>query len=274
MPFFPQEAYQCGPAALATILASAGTAVTPAALAPQVFLPARRGSLQLELMAAARRHGHVPYVLEPRLVHMLQEVQAGNPVLVLQNLALSWNPYWHYAVVIGFDLPARQVILRSGRLERHVMALAVFERTWRRGAYWAMVSPPPGTLPATADERRYVEALSAFERVGSARAAAESYTLALERWPDSFVAWIGLGNSRYQRGDLRGAEAAYREAIRQHPDQGAAYNNLAHVLAEQSRLGEAEEAARLAVRLGGALRASAEETLQAILGARHGAERR
>ena len=34
VPFFPQKAYQCGPAALATVLGAAGFAVTPDELTP------------------------------------------------------------------------------------------------------------------------------------------------------------------------------------------------------------------------------------------------
>ena len=49
VPFFPQEEYQCGPAALATVLTWTGVNVTPAELAPQVYLPERQGSLQLEI---------------------------------------------------------------------------------------------------------------------------------------------------------------------------------------------------------------------------------
>ena len=150
VPFFPQTAYQCGPAALATVLTSAGAAVTPDALVPQVYIPERQGSLQFELLAASRRHGFIPYVLEPRLDDVLNEVATGTPVLVLQNLGLSWYPKWHYAVVVGFDLSAGQIILRSGREARHIVSLRVFERTWKRGGFWAMVSLPPDRLPHTA----------------------------------------------------------------------------------------------------------------------------
>jgi hypothetical protein len=62
-PFFPQEDFQCGPAALATVLVASGIAVTPEALAAEVFIPERRGSLAIELIGAARRHGRLPYVL-------------------------------------------------------------------------------------------------------------------------------------------------------------------------------------------------------------------
>ena len=49
VPFFPQQRYQCGPAALATVLSWSGAAVSPDALVPEIYLPARRGSLQIEL---------------------------------------------------------------------------------------------------------------------------------------------------------------------------------------------------------------------------------
>ncbi len=270
VPFFPQEAYQCGPAAAATVLAAAGASVTAEVLVAQVYVPERRGSLQLGLVAAVRRHGYVPYVLDPQLADLLKEVAAGHPVLVLQNLALNWYPKWHYAVVVGFDLEKRHLVLRSGQHRRHVTPLALFERTWRRGAYWAMVALSPAELPTTAKESRYIETVSALERNGHARAAAAAYQTALTRWPESYLAWIGLGNSRYALADPAGAESAYRQAIRYRPQAASAHNNLALVLAQQGRLPEAEAAARTAVRLGGALRTSAEHTLQEILAQRHG----
>src|SRR3954469_20068756 len=110
VPFFPQEDYQCGPAALATLINWSGTTITPAALVPQVYVPARKGSFQVEIVAAARGQGLLPYILKPELTALMAEISAGNPVMVLQNLGLSWHPTWHYAVAVGFDLPQRQII--------------------------------------------------------------------------------------------------------------------------------------------------------------------
>jgi hypothetical protein len=269
VPFYPQEAYQCGPAALATVLTAAGDTVKPEALVPEVYLPERHGSLQLELLAATRRHGYVAYVLEPQLAHVLTEVKAGNPVLVLQNLALSWYPKWHYAVVVGFDLAQDEIILRSGPEARHVISLQRFERTWRRSGYWAMVTVPPQRLPATAAEMRYVPAIVGLERAQHWQAAATAYGSALARWPGDLIAELGLGNSRYALRDLAGAEAAYQQAIHDHADAAPAYNNLAQVLAEQGRLHEAEQTARAAVHLGGPFVANARDTLREILELQH-----
>ncbi len=265
VPFFPQTAYQCGPAALATVLTWAGAAVTPDALVPKVYIPERQGSLQFELLAASRRHGFISYVLEPRLDDVLNEVATGTPVLVLQNLGLSWYPKWHYAVVVGFDLSAGQIILRSGREARRIVSLRVFERTWKRGGFWAMVSLPPGRLPHTAQAMPYVQAILGLERLQHWDDVIVAYNTALSRWPGNLAAQIGLGNSHYALDELPQAEAAYRRATRDHPNAAPAFNNLAQVLADQGQLEEAEQAVRQAVYLGGPLLERYEQTLQQIL---------
>lgn len=152
VPFFPQQQYQCGPAALAMAMSAAGTDITPEALVSQIYLPQRKGSLQAEVLAAARRHGMLAYRLSPELSDVLTEVAAETPVIVLQNLGLSWYPVWHYAVVVGYDLEREQIILRSGLEHRLVMPLSIFQRTWQRGGSWAMLAIPSDKLPATATQ--------------------------------------------------------------------------------------------------------------------------
>jgi len=82
VPFFPQNEYHAAPAALATVLASFGVKVTPEDLVPEVYLPERKGSLQIEMMAAARRHGMVSYQLRAALRRRAARAPAGNPVIV------------------------------------------------------------------------------------------------------------------------------------------------------------------------------------------------
>jgi tetratricopeptide (TPR) repeat protein len=262
-PFFPQEEYQCGPAALAMALTHAGRATTPEALVPQVYLPARKGSLQAEMLATARRHGTIAYLLAPRLEDLLQEISAGSPVVVLQNLALDWAPQWHYAVAIGYDLNAREIVLRSGTTRRLAMALDTFERTWARSGRWAMLALPPERLPATASETSYLAAAAVLERVAPA-AARRAYETALARWPASAAARIGQGNAAYAMRDLEGAAAAYARATRDHPGAADAWNNLAQALRELGRREEALAAARRAVELGGPRAGAYRETLEDI----------
>jgi len=264
VPFFPQEEYQCGPAALATMLNQAGVKITPDELVPQVYLPKRQGSLQIELLAAARQRGRLPYQLRPQLHALISEVAAGNPVLVLQNLGLDAIPVWHYAVVVGFDLDAPHLVMRSGLEARHITSLQTFEHTWSRGNFWAVVIMPPNRLPQTVEQGPYLEATLALEKSKQWQQAATAYSTALERWPQSLGAQIGLGNSRYALNDLRAAEQAFRHAAEDHPRAGVAFNNLAQTLADQQRWAEAEQAALQAVAIGGIHAEIFQQTLMQI----------
>src|SRR5262245_10445175 len=180
------------------------------------------------MLAAARRQGLAAHQLAPRLEDLLREVADGTPVIVLQNLGFGFRPVWHYAVVVGYDLSSEEIILRSGTTRRLTLAFGGFERSWAGGGHWAMLTLPPGKLPATAAEDRYVAAAAALERVAP-EPARRAYVAALGRWPDSLVARIGLGNAAYAQRDLAGADAAYREATRRHPQSADAWNNLAQV---------------------------------------------
>jgi len=262
--FFPQEDYQCGPAALAMALDAAGVASDPEALKPEVYLPQRQGSLQVEMLAAARRHGVVAYQLAPELTDLLAEVADGTPVIVLQNLGLSWYQVWHYAVVIGYDLERREVILRSGREQRQVLPMTTFERTWARSGYWAMLALPPGKVPRSAEEVSFVSAVSALERSGHLQGARSAYLAAVQRWPHSLAAQIGAGNTAYRSKDLVRAEADFRQAVAAHPDSVAALNNLAQTLSDLGRDEEALPYAQHAIELGGPLKEITRETLEGI----------
>ncbi|AXQ29688.1 tetratricopeptide repeat protein [Solimonas sp. K1W22B-7] len=227
-PFFPQTRYQCGPAALATALAASGVAVTPDELAPQVYLPGRRGSLQLELVAAARRQQRLAYPLKPDPAALLAELASGQPVLVLQNLGVSWLPVWHYAVVIGADPVAETVVLRSGTDRRRVMRWNRFMDSWRRADQWAVVVTPMDRVPVSATALDWLGAAAAFEQLGQLPLATIAYEAASRRWGDATLAWQLLGNARYRGGDLAGARRAFQRAVELKPE-AAAYNNLAQV---------------------------------------------
>jgi len=263
VPFYPQEEYQCGPAALATALQAAGIQRTPGQLADQVYLPWRQGSLQVELLGATRRSGAVPYLLRTRMTDLLEEVAAGNPVVVLQDLGWPMLPRWHYAVVVGYDLLDRTVTLRSGTTERLLMSLDAFDRSWEKAGRWAFVTVPADRLPATASEADYVEAATALERVVPAQGLRALRT-ALQAWPANLFARLALGNAAYRQRDLAAARDHYRQAAADHPQAGDAWNNLAQVLFEQGQRAEALRAAQRAVALGGARAGTYAATLRAI----------
>jgi tetratricopeptide (TPR) repeat protein len=260
VPFFPQDDYQCGPAALATSMSNFNVNVTPEQLLSQVYLPARQGSLQLEMLSTPRRYGLVSYLLAPRYEDMLREVAAGNPVVVLQNLGSDW----HYAVVAGYDGEEGTMVLRSGKVKRQEMPFFVLEYTWANVGYWAMVTMPPDRIPATATQDSYLAAIVGMARVAEPAKVQTAYRTFLGRWPDNLTATIGLANSLYAAGDVPAAEKILRAASQRHPDSDAVMNNLAQALSDEGRNEEALAVIEQALALDGPYAAVARETREII----------
>jgi tetratricopeptide (TPR) repeat protein len=233
VPFFPQTRYQCGPAALATVLSFSGVAAEVEALAEQVYVPGRKGSFQFELKAAARRLGRIPYELDGGLESLTAEVAAGRPVLVLQNLGLGWLPTWHYAVVVGFEPESRRVILRSGRQERRLENSERFLRRWSLAERWAMVVLFPGEVPQTGSPERYLQALvdsaAALPRDDRIR----SLEAGLMVWPNDPDLNFAGGNLAREAGSLEKAETYYRRTLAAAPRHLGALNNYADLLFAQ-----------------------------------------
>ena len=252
-PFFPQTELQCGPASLATLLQAIGRPVTPEQLTPQLFVPERGGSLQLEMLAAPRRHDALAVRLPERLDAALRELASGRAIGVMQNLGLDWAPRWHFAVLIGFDLDRREAVLRSGTTREQRLDLLTFERTWARSGRWAFVVVPPGEVPETASVTALRDSCLGFERVAPLPRAIEAWQAAARRWPGDLVLGMGWGNALARAERLEAAEQAFAQ-VAEATDGAAAWNNLAQVRLQRRQLPAAREAARRAV-----LRAAAAE---------------
>jgi len=263
VPFYAQERDQCGPATLAMALSASGPQVDPDSLRATVFVPGRGGSLAPEMLAAARRQGRLAVQLAPTIEAVLREVDAGNPVIVLQNLGLPIFPVWHYALVIGYDIGQDRIVLHSGPEPRMQMSLELFERTWARGGSWAMVAVAPQSPPVSPTIDDLVDAAAALERV-DVRAARVAYEALSQRAPGNFGAWMGLGNSAFALGDPAAAVAAFATASELQPERADSWNNLATALFAQGSIPAARAAIERALALGGVHRDLYEQTAAEI----------
>ena len=224
--FYPQTEFHCGPAALATVLDHSGVAVDYASLVDQVYLPGRGGTLQVELLAAARSHDRIPWVLPPEPAAVLAEVAAGRPVLVLENQGLRRLPYWHYAVVTGFDPDTGSIVQHSGTEAETARPMRRWLRDWNLAGRWALLTLPPDELPLTPDPDRWFSTVADFEAVAEAQAVLIAWQTAADRWPQEAIPRLGLGNVHYRLGDPQAAITAFEEALTLNPDLAAASFNI------------------------------------------------
>ncbi len=221
----------------------------PESLAPQVYTPSLQGSLQFDLLGATRHAGRIPYLIEPSLDALFQEVSAGNPVLVLQDVGHVVHE-WHFAVVVGYDLNTDQVILRSGNVRERHMTISKFDHTWADSERWGFVVALPDHIPISATEARYMPMLTALESIRP-DVVEVAYQTSLKRWPHNLVALMGLGNLAYFATRYQQAAQYFMEASLAHPESADTFNNLAQAYAKLGQWTLAQAAIEHALVLGG-----------------------
>ncbi|MCZ6726570.1 MAG: PA2778 family cysteine peptidase [Acidobacteria bacterium] len=235
VPFHAQLENHCGPASLLTVLEHSGVEVDYDDLVGWIYTPGLEGSLQLEMLAAARRFERLAYQLAPEPEALFAEVAAGRPVLVLLNLGVRSAPIWHYAVVVGFDLADNRVLSRSGDESRRAEKASAWLRRWDWAGRWAVVLLPPGEWPASPRRERLLRALADFEDSATPASARQAWRRATTEWPAEPLAWLGLGNAAHRLADWKAAEIAYRRALTLAPEDLPVRLNLALSMLESGR---------------------------------------
>lgn len=225
VPFIEQKIGHCGPATLTMAMNWAGHSLDVTEVAPAVFTPGKKGSLQADMIGAARRQGFLAIPIEG-LKPLVEEIASGHPVIVLQNLGLKWLPEWHYAIAHGYDLDAQQIRLHSGAKANQFVPITHFEFAWRGGEYWGLLILPPDRLAKTADELAHLQAAAGLEQLQKDQAAQTAYQKILSKWPNSLGALVGLGNLYFKRKEYRKAVAVLRRATKNHPGSVIARHNL------------------------------------------------
>lgn len=224
--FINQKDNFCGPATLTMAMNWAGHPADLESIASEIFIPSKNGSLPIDLVSAARRHGLLGIELEG-LRNLLLEVSAGHPVIVLENLGFSWYPQWHYSLILGYDLDKQEIVMHSAHQAYQRLSLNYFERGWKLAKYWGIIILPPTQISPTADELNHLRGAVGIEQAGQLEAAKMAYSTILSRWPSSLGALIGLGNIYYAEGNSAKAVKYLSLAVQFHPNSLAAKNNLA-----------------------------------------------
>ena len=264
VPFIEQADYFCGPATLAMNLEFLGSKHSTTELSSMLFTPQMKGTFQNDMLSATRRVGMISLPVT-NLIDVIRTVNNGHPVLVFQNLGLSWYPIWHYALVVGYHLKKNEIILHSGKYRKMRMSISTFERTWARVDNWGLVIVQPGTIPYPATESEMVKASAGLELAGHFAKAKLSYEKILKKWPGSSDAYLGLGNISYEMNDFKKSIRYLKKSIELKPDSAGAWFNYAIVLIETGDMKGAKVAATKAISLAReTLKASYQERLKIL----------
>lgn len=247
VPFYPQQAFFCGPTTLSEVLNYHGHSITPEAIAPHLFIPGREGSLQLEMISAARSYGFLPYSAKSNFQMLFSLIDDNVPVIVMQNVATSWFPMWHYAVVIGYDQGNETVILHTGQTKAHQMSYELFEKVWQRGNYWMLALLNENQIFTYLDPFTYIRAAYDMLSLGQDKTALLNLQAATKIWPQQWLPYFLLGNY-YLNKSVDSAEW-FSKGYKFASDRPEYLNNYSYALKQQGCISMAKELIRKALNI-------------------------
>jgi len=136
VPFFPQEAYQCGPASMAGVLNYWGLKITPGEIAAEIYSPNAKGTLDVDMVLYPERKGLQARQYRGSLEDLKANIDSSRPVLVLVDDGFWVYEKAHFMVVVGYN--AEGLIVNSGTEQNQFIRQSRFLRSWERTKFWTL----------------------------------------------------------------------------------------------------------------------------------------
>jgi ABC-type bacteriocin/lantibiotic exporter with double-glycine peptidase domain len=140
VPFYPQEKYECGPAALASVLTYNGINSTPEEIASAIFSRTAKGTLNFDMLLYATGTGLDAEIFSGSMDSVVRHIDNGNPLVVLVDYGFWMYQQNHYMVIVGYN--ENGVIVNSGRESLKFIPSGEFLKIWEKTKYWTLSVKP------------------------------------------------------------------------------------------------------------------------------------
>jgi ABC-type bacteriocin/lantibiotic exporter with double-glycine peptidase domain len=141
VPFYAQEAYQCGPASLAGVLNFWGVEADPGMISKGIFSRSARGTLNLDMVLYAQKRGLYALQYAGNMDDLRKNIDSGHPLIVLVAYGFSLYEVDHFMVVTGYY--DNSVIVNSGREQNKFIDEEDFLKIWAKTNYWTLLIKRP-----------------------------------------------------------------------------------------------------------------------------------
>jgi ABC-type bacteriocin/lantibiotic exporter with double-glycine peptidase domain len=136
VPFYPQEAYQCGPASLAGVFNYLGLRTTPETIAKDIFSKSAGGTLTIDMVLYAQEKGFSAIDYSGGMKDLREKIDAGSPVIVMVDYGFWVWQKNHFMVVVGYN--DNGIVVNSGRDEGEFIGNDRFLKIWKKAGFWSL----------------------------------------------------------------------------------------------------------------------------------------
>lgn len=141
VPFYPQEDYRCGPAALASVLSYWQRGVDPSRISREIFSSSARGTLTIDMVMYAQKMGFRAEDVRGTLTALRHAIDSGTPAIVLVDYGVSLFQANHFMVVTGYTDDG--LIVHSGRNRDAFIPHEKFLSAWEKAGFWMLLIRKP-----------------------------------------------------------------------------------------------------------------------------------
>lgn len=140
VPFYPQQAYQCGPAALAGVLNYWRLGVSTEDIAGDIYSKSAKGTLDVDILFYARKKGFKARQYKGSVEDVKRNIDLGYPVIVLVDYGFWVYQQGHFMVVVGYN--ENGILANSGTERLRFISFQDFIKSWKRTKRWTMLITP------------------------------------------------------------------------------------------------------------------------------------
>lgn len=137
VPFFKQDAHQCGPAAMASVLNYRGIKVSPEEIVKAIYSEGAAGTLDFDMVLYAGKKGRKAENYRGTLKDLQKNIDSNNPLIVLVDYGFLNYRRDHYVVVLGYD--DNNIYVNSGTEPIVAISNGKFMRIWKKANFWTLL---------------------------------------------------------------------------------------------------------------------------------------
>ena len=199
------------------------------------------------MISATTSYGLLPYSTHSDIETLFTLIDDNVPVIVFQNVATSWFPMWHYALVISYDQTEKTVILHTCETRAHEMSFELFERVWQRGDYWILTLLELGQNYSYLDPFIFTRAALDMLTVGLKQKALDYLITAAKVWPKKWLSYFLLGNHYLNQSNE--AASWFSKGYKYASENPEYLNNYAYALVQEGCITAAKKLITAALRI-------------------------
>ncbi|HDL64424.1 MAG TPA: hypothetical protein ENH12_03440 [Proteobacteria bacterium] len=138
LPYLRQRREQCGPATLAMVFGHYNVILTQEELAQEFYRKKISGSLNLDMLISARKHGFDAHTPEGSRDLLKRYISSDIPIIVMVRSSPGSKNY-HFMVIYGYDDTQKLFRIHSGKTRAGTIGYQELDQIWAPTGNWMLV---------------------------------------------------------------------------------------------------------------------------------------